>query len=260
PGRRLRGVGFSAARRRLQQYDLGDGVMSNGNGEFVEVPGAAPPAAAARGVKHFKYVGNGAASVAPEPEDREALLAKRKRERLANGPKESPRTDSARRSDKPATLITVRASDVVMKPIDWGWPGRIALGKPTLLAGEPGMSKSTLLLTAAATFSMGGKWPCGEGTAPKGSIIILSADDDMADNIVPRFLAAGGDTKRLHIIRAVQEGDNKRGFNLQADLARLEAKIRELKDVVAVIIDPISSYMGKTDSHKNSETRGVIDP
>ena len=27
-----------------------------------------------------------------------------------------------------------------------------------------------------------------------------------------------------------------------------------------VIIDPISSYMGKTDSHKNSEVRGAFEP
>jgi putative DNA primase/helicase len=30
--------------------------------------------------------------------------------------------------------------------------------------------------------------------------------------------------------------------------------------VVLVIIDPISSYLGKTDSHKNAEVRGVLEP
>jgi len=198
---------------------------------------------------------------AMEPEDRERLLARERREQHERTRQASdPRTDSASRPDKRATLITLRASDIIMKPIDWAWPSRIARGKPTLIAGEPGVGKSTVLLSTAATFSVGGKWPCGEGTAPRGSVIILSAEDDPADTIKPRFLAAGGDATRLHIIRAVQEGESKRGFNLQADLARLEAKIREIGDVVAVIIDPVSSYMGKTDSHKNSETRGVIDP
>src|SRR5262249_24808507 len=51
-----------------------------------------------------------------------------------------------------------------------------------------------------------------------------------------------------------------RTFNLQADLALLEKKIREIGDVALVIIDPISSYMGKTDSHKNSEVRGALEP
>ena len=43
-------------------------------------------------------------------------------------------------------------------------------------------------------------------------------------------------------------------FNLQADL-NCQQKIAEISDVALVIIDPISSYMGKTDSHKNAEVR-----
>jgi hypothetical protein len=58
----------------------------------------------------------------------------------------------------------------------------------------------------------------------------------------------------------LQDGKGRRTFNLQADLALLEKKIREIGDVVLVIIDPISSYMGKTDSHKNSEVRGALEP
>jgi hypothetical protein len=58
----------------------------------------------------------------------------------------------------------------------------------------------------------------------------------------------------------VEEEGAVRTFNLQADLAQLEAKIREIGDVVLAIIDPISSYMGRVDSHKNSETRTVIEP
>jgi putative DNA primase/helicase len=47
---------------------------------------------------------------------------------------------------------------------------------------------------------------------------------------------------------------------LQADLALLETEIRRIGDVALVIIDPISSYMGKIDSHKNSEVRGALEP
>ena len=105
-------------------------------------------------------------------------------------------------------------------------------------------------------------WPCNEGRAPVGNVIILNAEDGADDTIVPRLIAAGADLKRVHIVSAVMQEDGKgrRSFNLQADLALLEKKIAEIGDVALVIIDPISSYMGKTDSHKNAEVRSALEP
>jgi hypothetical protein len=54
-----------------------------------------------------------------------------------------------------------------------------------------------------------------------GSVIILSAEDDPADTIAPRYRAAGGNLDKLHIIRAVQDGDAKRAFSLQVDMRQL---------------------------------------
>jgi putative DNA primase/helicase len=158
-------------------------------------------------------------------------------------------------------LISRCAGDIEPKRIDFIWPGRIARGKHTAIAGQPGDGKSQLSIFISATVSRGGEWPCGEGTAPLGNVVILSAEDSAADTIVPRLIAAGADRNRVHLINAVQEGEKgRRSFNLQSDLALLEEKIREIGDVALVIIDPISSYMGKADSHKNSEVRGVLEP
>jgi AAA domain-containing protein len=103
--------------------------------------------------------------------------------------------------------------------------------------------------------SQGGEWPCGEGHSPIGSVIILSAEDDAADTIVPRLMAADADCSKVHIVSAVRRDDEKghRSFNLQFDLPELEKKIAEFGDVLLVIIDPITSYLGKVDSHKNAE-------
>jgi hypothetical protein len=127
---------------------------------------------------------------------------------------------------------------------------------------EPGTGKSQISVAIAATLTTGGEWPCGEGRAPLGSVIILSAEDGAADTIVPRLIAAGADLTRVHIVSSVSEIDGKgrRAFNLQTDITLLERKISEIGDVVLVIVDPVSSYMGKTDSHKNSEVRGVLEP
>jgi putative DNA primase/helicase len=159
-------------------------------------------------------------------------------------------------------LISRRAADITPRRIDFLWSGRLARGKHTAVAGEPGDGKSQLSIYVAATISKASEWPCGEGHAPLGNVIIFNAEDGADDTIVPRLIAAGADMERIHIVSAVlqQDGKGRRTFNLQADLALLERKIREIGDVVLVIIDPISSYMGKTDSHKNSEVRGALEP
>src|SRR5262245_60585673 len=99
-----------------------------------------------------------------------------------------------------------------------------------------------------------------EGRAPLGDVIILSAEDGVGDTIVPRLLAAGADCGRVRIVTATQAEDGKgnRTFNLQTDLEMLESKINEIGNVVLVIIDPITAYLGKVDSHKNAELRGVL--
>jgi hypothetical protein len=171
--------------------------------------------------------------------------------------------EEERRSQPNSPVLICRcASEIDPERIAWLWSGRIAVGKHTCIAGEPGTGKSQLSIAITAAITTGGEWPCGEGCAPIGSVIILSAEDGEADTIVPRLLAAGADLGRVHIISAVytDAGTGRRGFNLQADLDLLERKITELGDVVLIVIDPISSYLGGTDSHKNSEVRGVLEP
>ena len=124
------------------------------------------------------------------------------------------------------------------------------------------MARASFLFMWLPPFREAASGHCGEGRAPVGNVIILNAEDGAEDTIVPRLIAAGADRERIHIVSAVlqKDGKGRRTFNLQADLALLERKIREIGNVALVIIDPISSYMGKTDSHKNSEVRGALEP
>ena len=159
-------------------------------------------------------------------------------------------------------LVMRCMADIAPEKIEWLWLGRIALGKLTLIGGEPGLGKSQITAALAATVPTGGTWPCDEGRAPSGSVLILSAEDDAGDTIRPRLDAAGADVSAVHLISAVRHADGKgrRTFNLQADLALLEAAIERIGNVRLVIIDPVSSYLGKTDSHKNADVRGTLEP
>jgi hypothetical protein len=169
--------------------------------------------------------------------------------------------EAARATSKQPTLISRCAADITPENIEWLWPGRLARGKHTCIAGEPGTGKSQLTIAIIAAVTTAGEWPCAEGRAPLGNAIILSAEDGAADTIVPRLLAAGADMRRVHVVSSVRDaGGGRRPLNLQNDLALLEQKIAEVGDVALVNIDPVSSYLGRTDSHKNSEVRGVLEP
>ena len=117
-------------------------------------------------------------------------------------------------------LIMQCAADILPEPVEWLWPGRIAIGKQTLLAGEAGLGKSQVAIAIAAEVTTGAAWPCNEGKAPIGSVIFFCAEDGAADTIVPRLIAASADLGRVHIVSAVctDDGKSRRSFNLQSDL------------------------------------------
>jgi len=92
---------------------------------------------------------------------------------------------------------------VTPEPIKWLWPGRIPSGMFSLLAGNPGVGKSTIAFSIAAIVSTGGKWPLSEARATAGTVVIMSAEDDAEHTIVPRLMAHGADLTRVKMIQSV---------------------------------------------------------
>ena len=166
----------------------------------------------------------------------------------------------SRRVDGEAVLV--RLADVRPEPIRWLWPGRIPLGKLTLIVGDPGLGKSFLTTALAATISSGGAWPDSGGECLEpASVIILNAEDALADTIRPRLDAAGADVARVHALTTVrQRNGTLAAFRLVSDLPRLDAALEKIGDVRLLVIDPISAYLGGQDEHKNAEIRGLIAP
>ena len=74
---------------------------------------------------------------------------------------------------------------------------------------------------------------CGEGRAPVGNVIILSAEDGPSDTIIPRLLAAGADLNRVYVVSAVRDPKGWRALNLQQDLELL-AKARSRKSEMSL--------------------------
>jgi putative DNA primase/helicase len=159
--------------------------------------------------------------------------------------------------------VTVCLANVQPEPLHWLWPGRIPLGKLTLIAGDPGLGKSFVTLDVAARVSSGTPWPDlpDEETA-SGSVILLSAEDDLADTIRPRLDAAGADAARVVALKGVllPESAGVTHFSLAMDIPQLEEVILQVEDVRLVVIDPVTAYLGRADGHKNAEIRGLLAP
>lgn len=168
--------------------------------------------------------------------------------------------------DTPTTTVAVRRKPVVRflntvtpEPVDWIWPGRFARGKLILLAGEPGVGKTFLLLDAASRISRGGAFPDGT-VAPRGRCLILTAEDGIADTIRPRVDASGGDIAQIAVLEAIAETNGTRStVSLTKDLDMLMQAVREVRPIF-VGIDPISAYLGGTDTHRDAEVRSTLAP
>ncbi len=155
-----------------------------------------------------------------------------------------------------------RLSDIAPVELSWLWPGRIPLGKLTLLVGDPGLGKSFLMLDIAARLSSGTAWPDSrnESVEPR-NVVLLSAEDDLADTIRPRLDATHADCSRIEAITSVVR--NKQGvrdcLTLDTDMQMLREAIGETNASLCVI-DPISAYLGRRDSHSNADIRGLLHP
>jgi DNA polymerase I-like protein with 3'-5' exonuclease and polymerase domains len=159
-------------------------------------------------------------------------------------------------------LDSVCAADEEIEDYDWVWPGRFALKKIGLITGLPDEGKGVLLSDIIARGTCGGAWPCGEGMAPIGNAILLTAEDDINDTVIPRLMAAGADLKRVHIIKMAHEAGKERMFSLVTDLPVLRQKAIAIGDVKMIIVDPLAAYLGigKVDSFRATDVRAMIGP
>jgi hypothetical protein len=153
----------------------------------------------------------------------------------------------------------VRMADVKPEPVRWLWRGWIPLGKLTILDGDPGLGKSLVLLDISARVTTGSAMPDGQHgdlDTPYG-VVLLSAEDDLADTIRPRLDAAGADATRVAALTHVGEGKDER-FPTIFDIPQIESAI-ETYNAKLLVIDPIMSYLpGDVNSHRDQDVRRAL--
>ena len=158
-------------------------------------------------------------------------------------------------------LKLINMEQVEIEKIDWLLYPFIPFGKVTIVQGDPGKGKTTMVLQIIAKLTK------GEAVLPSGSdepaleektmdlepvnVIYQTAEDGLGDTIKPRLLSAGADCSRVMVI-----DDNDQALTMMD--ARLEEAIIKT-NARLVVLDPIQGFLGTAvDMHRANEIRPLM--
>jgi hypothetical protein len=156
--------------------------------------------------------------------------------------------------ETPDTL-GVCLSDVERTAIHWLWRGRLPAGKLAILDGDPGLGKSSLTLDLAARVSTGRPMPFDlDNPRPPADVVLLSAEDGLADTIRPRLEAAGADLERVFALDAVPTAPGRPGRPpvFPDDVGWLHDLV-VMKNAKLVVIDPLMAFLGENVNAMNDQ-------
>ena len=152
--------------------------------------------------------------------------------------------------EKKTELKMIKMSEVQSQEIEWLWYPFIPYGKLTIVQGDPGDGKTTLILNIAAKLSKGEGLDNDMKLMESMNIIYQTAEDGLADTVKPRLEKAGADCERILII----DGSDK---SLSMADERLEEAIIQT-GARMLILDPIQAYLGGgMDMNRANEARDM---
>ena len=153
-------------------------------------------------------------------------------------------------TEQKTELKMIKMSDVQSQEIEWLWYPFIPYGKLTIVQGDPGDGKTTLVLNIAAKLSKGEGLEEDMKVPGPMNIIYQTAEDGLADTVKPRLETAGADCERILVIdesdKSLSMSDERLEYALKQTGARL------------LILDPIQAYLGGgMDMNRANEARDM---
>lgn len=167
----------------------------------------------------------------------------------------------------------INMETVEVEQIEWLFYPFIPYGKVTIIQGDPGEGKTTMVLQIIAKLTKGEEiLPRQENTAEAKdgvetaadsdmklsespiepvNVIYQTAEDGLGDTIKPRLLAAGADCSRVLVIDDREQPLTMLDIRLEEAIVQTKARL--------VVLDPIQGFLGaEVDMHRANEIRPLM--
>lgn len=150
-----------------------------------------------------------------------------------------------------AELKIISMEEIPVEEVEWLWYPYIPFGKMTIVHGDGGEGKTTLILHLAALLSRGEKLPCDSTERDPIKIIYQTAEDGLGDTIKPRLLAGNVDCSQIKVIDESEAALNMLDERIEKAIVETGARV--------LILDPVQAYIGaKVDMNRANEVRAVL--
>ena len=167
-------------------------------------------------------------------------------------------------------LKLINMEMVEVEQIEWLFYPFIPFGKVTIIQGDPGEGKTTMVLQIIAKLTKGeaifprqeqkieekngAEMPVDsnvDNLMEPVNVIYQTAEDGLGDTIKPRLLAAGADCSRVLVIDDREQPLTMLDIRLEEAIVQTKARL--------VVLDPIQGFLGaEVDMHRANEIRPLM--
>lgn len=157
-------------------------------------------------------------------------------------------------------LKLINMETVEVEQVKWLLYPFIPYGKVTIIQGDPGEGKTTMVLQIIAKLTKGEKVlpdsPGNEGELLEHeteavNVIYQTAEDGLGDTIKPRLIEAGADCSKVLVIDDEEQPLTMMDNRLEEAIVQTKARL--------IVLDPIQGFLGaEVDMHRANEIRPLM--
>jgi len=159
---------------------------------------------------------------------------------------------------KRGRLKITNGADIERKDYEWIWPQMLAKGELHIFSGEGGVGKTQIAIDVAARITNGDRFPnCGV-PCEAGKVLYVTAEDDPAKTIMPRFDACGGNQENFDILDSQLIGGGK---VVLSEILEELAEYQVENQYALITLDPVTALLPERfDNNSTTDVRHQLHP